>query len=344
MFRFFRLRVSSAWRLLALLALGLTVVATRVEAQTINFTISAPTNIGVSNTFTCFVYLTNMTGISQTVTVTNTWTGLPAQFSLPMASQGTNVISGGNVIFAIGAMTNTGTASMSFSVMPTAAGFLTNTVALATNGMLFGIGTNSAIVQVTNVLPVADLAVAMTGPSGLIFSNDWMVYNVSVTNLGPSTASGIFLTNTLPVGVGFKGVVSANRSFTTSIQHSNVIFNLGTLTNQAFANFQLTVQPTNAGTLNFVSTVNTNTVIDPVSGNDSAGISVTVSNFLSDPGQLTATMVSTQRFNPLSARLEQNLVLSNAGPNSVDSARAHCDRFDQSVVQCGGDQQRQPLL
>jgi len=48
---------------------------------------------------------------------------------------------------------------------------------------------------------------------------------------------------------------------------------------------------------------------------------VAVSNFLSHPGQLTATIVSTQKFNQLSGRLEQNIALSNAGPTSVDSAR-----------------------
>ena len=65
--------------------------------------------------------------------------------------------------------------------------------------------------QVTNAVtvPQADLAVAMTVPASAVFTNDWMVYGVSVTNLGPDTASGVFLTNTLPPGVGFKSVSPA---------------------------------------------------------------------------------------------------------------------------------------
>jgi len=321
MFRFFRLRVSFGGRMLAFLALGYLVVANRVGAQNMWLNVSTPAStVGISNNLTFTITVTNLTATSQTVVVTNV---IPAtaQFvgvSFGLVSYPYTTV-GSNVIFAVGTLATNSIAQMAVTILPTATGYITNTVWVATNGVAAIVGPVGILV--TNPLPTADLTVAMTGPSGLIFSNDLMVYNVSVTNLGPSTASGIFLTNTLPAGAGFKGVVSSNRSFTVSLQHSNVIFNLGTLTNQAFSNFQLTVQPTNAGTLNFVSTVNTNTVIDPVSGNDSASISVTVSNFLSNPGQLTATIVSTQQFNPLSGRLEQNLVLSNAGPNSVDSAR-----------------------
>ena len=70
-----------------------------------------------------------------------------------------------------------------------------------------------------------------------------------------------------------------------------------------------------------MSVVSTNGVLDPNPANNSATINVVVSNFLSNPGQLTATIVSTQKFNQLSGRLEQSIVLSNVGPTSVESAR-----------------------
>ena len=305
----------------ALLALGLMIAVSRLEAQSVGLSLTTPASaIMVSNTLTYTITVTNLTGASQTFTVTNTLTGTSLQFSTPpTATQGSNVISGSNVVFALGAIVANGTALMTVPVVPTSTGFITNIVLVATNGV-FAVG-EYIFVQVTNAIPGADLVVAMTGPAALVFSNDWMVYGVNVTNLGPGTAPNVFLTNTLPPGVGYKNTSPSNHSYTVSIQSSNVIFNLGTLTNGAFRNFLLTVQPTNAGTWTFVSVVSTNSVIDPIPANNSASINVVVSNFLANPGQLTALIVSTQKFNQLSGRLEQNIVLSNAGPTSVDSAR-----------------------
>ena len=178
------------------------------------------------------------------------------------------------------------------------------------------------IIQVTNVqttLPEADLAVGMTGPSFQVFSNDWMVYGVSVTNLGPNNATNVFLTNSLPSGVGFKSVWSTNQSFTYSVQKSNVVFNLSTLTNGAFVNFQLTVQPTNAGDLTFVSVVGTNTVLDLYPANNMASNTVVVSNFFS--GQFTVVTNSPQTTNFQNGFIEQNVLLRNIGTNPVAAAR-----------------------
>jgi uncharacterized repeat protein (TIGR01451 family) len=318
MFRFFSMRISSGLRTFALLVLGLMVVATRVEAQNIiGLNIQGPFSIGVSNAITYIMNLTNQMGFTLTITATNTMSGTEFQMGPATTSQGTNSVGSSNVVFNLGSMTNLQVVTMTMSVTPTSVGYLTNLPSAATNGVFFGFATNF-VVQVTNAIPVADLTVAMTGPASQVFTNDWMVYGVNVTNLGPGTAPSVLLTNTLPPGVGFKSVSPA---LTRLGSGSNVVFNLGMLASGAFTNLHLTVQPTNAGTLTFVSVVGTNGIFDPNSANNLTNISVNVSNFLSNPGQLTTTIVSTQQFNQLSGRLEQNIVLSNAGPTSVDSAR-----------------------
>jgi len=314
-------KVFPGLKTLVFLALGLMALAGRVGAQGVWLNVGIPSSkVGISNNLTFTISVTNLTGVSQTIGVTNL---MPAASQFVGVSFGlvsypyTNI--GSSVIFSVGALTNTGIAQMAVTISPTTNGSITNTVLVATNGV-FAVGL-SVVVQVTNALPVAELVVAMTGPASQVFSNDWMQYGVSVTNQGPDTAPGVYLTNTMPPGVGYKGVSPSNKTFSVSIQRSNVIFNLGTLTNQAFRSFQLTVQPTNVGTLTFVSTVSTNGVLNGNPANTSASLNVIVSNFLSQPGQLTAMTVSTQKFNQLSGRLEQNIVLSNAGPTSVNSAR-----------------------
>jgi uncharacterized repeat protein (TIGR01451 family) len=164
------------------------------------------------------------------------------------------------------------------------------------------------------------VAVAINAPTTAIFANDAMVYGVNVTNLGPDSAPNISVTNLLPAGVGYKSVSPSNNSYSVTIQSNNVVFTLGTLTNRAVRNFLLTVQPTNSGALIFMSAVNTNSgVLDPNLANNVATNSFIILNYLA--GQLTATIASTQQYNPQNGLVEQSILLSNTGTNAVAAAR-----------------------
>jgi uncharacterized repeat protein (TIGR01451 family) len=234
----------SKFRMLAMLAVALMVAVGRVAAQDMWLSVGVSANpVGISNNLTFTITVTNLTGASQTVVVTNT---------MPATAQFQNVIfglvsypytiTGSNVIFSVGALTNNGIAQMGVTIKPTATGTITNTIVVTTNGVAAIVG--PIPIQVTNAVSEADLAVAITGPASAVFTNDWMVYGVNVTNLGPDTASNVMLTNTLPPGVGY---ITNSLAFTRQGSGSNVVFSLGTLASGAFTNLQLTVQPTNAG-------------------------------------------------------------------------------------------------
>ena len=324
----------------ALLALGLTAVAIRVEAQSVGLSVVAsPSPVAVSNSLTYTITVTNLTLITENFIITNT---LPAsaQFqsaSNPYGSFGNN---GSIVIFSVTGLPYGNVVQMTVTALPTTAALVTDSVFVISGDLLYSAST-SVDTQVTNaVVQQADLAVAMTGPAALVFSNDWMVYGVNVTNLGPDTASGIFLTNTLPPGVGFKSVSPA---FTRLGSGSNVIFNLGTLTNQAFINFQLTVQPTNAGTWTFVSVVSTNnSVPDTNAANNSTSINIVVSNFFS--GQLFAYTNSAQVPNGQVGYLEQTIVVSNTGPTTVAAARVIVSGLTNRLVNAVGTNNGNPFV
>jgi uncharacterized repeat protein (TIGR01451 family) len=181
----------------------------------------------------------------------------------------------------------------------------------------FNASTN-IITQVTNtVVPQADLAVGMTVPASAVFTNDWMVYGVNVTNFGPSAASNVMLTNTLPTGVGYISVSPSSTVYT--IIGSNVIFSLGTLASGAFINFQLTVQPTNAGVLPFSSFINSTSVTDPNLANNTATTNITINNYF--PASLVAFTNSAQIIDFQNALTEQTITVSNAGLSSVAAVR-----------------------
>jgi len=335
------MKIFSSLRMFALLALGLMTVAIQAQAQGLWLNVGTPSfTIGVSNNLTFYISVTNLTGVPQTVVVTNTMP-TTAQFvgvsfglvSYPYTSAGSNVI------FNVGTLTNNGLAQMAVTVMPTAIGFITNTVWVATNGVAAIVGSLS--VQVTNTALGADVAVAIAGPASAVFTNDWMVYGVNVTNLGPGTVSGVFLTNTLPTGVGYIGVSPSSPA--PSRVGRNVIFNLGTLTNGAFRNFLLTVQPTNAGVLPFVSVVSTNnSVFDPIPANNLASNNITVLSYF--PGQLTAVTNSAQVYNSQNGLVEQSILVSNVGTNPVAAVRVVVTGLTNQLFNAVGTNNGSPFV
>ncbi len=303
-------------RMLAWLALGLTIAVSRLEAQTITYGIgAAPNPVGVSNNVTYTLLVTNQIGVSLSITVTNTLSGTSFQFvGLPTYSQGAASTTSNQVIFSLGQMSNSAVAQMGWTVQPTSAGSLNDSQSVATNGVFFGVASNY-VVQVTNPVVVADLAVAIAGPAAAVFTNDLMVYSVSVTNLGPGNATSIFLTNTLPAGVILKGVAPTNQS----AAGSNLVFSLGTLTNGAFKTFQISIVPTNAGTLTLSAVVSTNGVLDTNLANNVASTNIPVSTFVYD--QLIATNFSTMNYNPQTGLMTNTIRLTNKGTNAVTAAR-----------------------
>jgi uncharacterized repeat protein (TIGR01451 family) len=337
------MKIFSSLRMFALLVFGLMVAVSRVGAQDMWLSVGVSANpVGISNNMTYTITVTNLTGVPQTVVVTNT---MPATAQFVSVTFGLvpypYTITGTNVIFSVGALTNNGIAQMAVTVEPTATGYITNTVVVATNGVVAIVG--PVIIQVTNAVPVsvADLAVAITVPASAVFTNDWMVYGVSVTNLGPNSATNVMLTNTLPTGVGYKSVSPSSPA--PILVGSNVIFNLGILTNGAFRNFQLTVQPTNAGVLPFVSVVSTNgSVLDPNLTNNLASNNITVLSYF--PGQLSATIVSTQQYDPQNGLVEQSILLSNTGTVAVVSARVVVTGLTNQLFNAWGTNNGSPFV
>jgi uncharacterized repeat protein (TIGR01451 family) len=182
---------------------------------------------------------------------------------------------------------------------------------------LFALLVLGLILAVERVDAQADLAVTVTGPASAVYTNDLIFYGVNVTNLGPNTASNVFLINRLPLGMGFINYSPSNQIPT--VQGSNVILNLGQLTNGAVRNFQLAVQPTNAGSLTFVSLVTNTTLLDANSANNLASNSITVGTFLY--GQLIATNASAMNYDPQIGLMTNTIRLTNIGTNVLPTAR-----------------------
>ena len=91
--------------------------------------------------------------------------------------------------------------------------------------------------------PLADVGVSKTGPAGIVFGTNFN-YTISVTNFGPSTATALSVTDSLPAGLVFVSAVPA--AATNAI--NQVVWNsFGNLAANTGTNLTLTVISTARG-------------------------------------------------------------------------------------------------
>ncbi len=314
------MKVFFKFRLLAAFAAVLFFAGTEAKAQLNGYfqlgVVPSADSILVSNSLTYTITVTNLVTIDLSAADTVVSNTLPASVQFVSATPnlfGTVTNYGNVTVFHIGGWSYGGVAQMTMTVEPTAAGLITNMVFVAVPSIynVTNTATTNVVTQVTNLPPVeADLGVAITVPTTAIIANDWMTYSVSVTNAGPSDAPGVMFTNTLPPGVSLLGVLPRLPIYTAI--GSNLIFNLGTVSSGTSTSFQFSIQPTNAGVLNCAASVGAPGVLDPNPANNTANNSIAVGNYLS--GTLTASVSSTQVYNPQNGLVEQFITVSNAGP------------------------------
>jgi uncharacterized repeat protein (TIGR01451 family) len=201
--------------------------------------------------------------VTYTITATNngpsTATNVTATGTLPSCSLGT-IVSG-----ASASCTATATAN--------AVGTLTQTMSVSAIESDPNTDNNSASAS-TTVNPVisADLAVTMSDSPDPVKKGAKLTYSITVSNNGPSAASGVILTDTLPANTT---LVSVTKSQGSCSGTSTVTCNLGNLAAGASANVKIVIKPLSTGTLSNSASA-TSGVADPNSANNSASASTTV--------------------------------------------------------------------
>lgn len=316
-----RAKTNSRLRLALLLVGGL---LAGVQSPAQNFFLGVrvnPTNaIQVNSTLTYTIGVTNLSGFdADTIFVTN---ALPASVQIVSLtqSQGTVTTNGSSLAFFVGSIPIGFNAVMTVTARPTTAGFFTNVVTVFSPQLVSNL-TVSAVSQATNPVVLADLGALLNGPAQPVFAGDWTTYGTGVTNLGPGTATNIFLTNTLPAGAKFVSVSPAGQAFTL-LASNRVAFPVGSLTNRAFKLFSVRVQlPTNAGAAPFSAAVNSSGGQDTNSANNTVSTNVTVADYFAGAADLLVVTNSAQFTNRQNGLIEQKILVSNVGTAAVASVR-----------------------
>lgn len=129
--------------------------------------------------------------------------------------------------------------------------------------------TNNTAVQQTTVTAQADVQIQKTGPTAAQTAGSNVTFTTSVKNLGPSSATGVVVTDPTPAGATF---VSNSGACTTPFPCS-----LGTLTVNQIATITTTyaLAPNASGTMSNTASVTTSST-DPVATNNSSTATVAI--------------------------------------------------------------------
>jgi uncharacterized repeat protein (TIGR01451 family) len=163
-------------------------------------------------------------------------------------------------------------------------------------------------------------------------ANDWVTYAVTVTNLGPATATGVVVSNMLSTDLLFP----AGQPFA-----SNMTFDVGTLSNGMSAIYQFTVQPTNAGLFTLSANVSAPNNQDTNSANNQATVNLYVTNYLAT---LEAGTNSGQSLNLQDGLLEQTLVVTNPGAGAAPAVRVVVTGLTNQLYNAGGINNGSPFV
>ena len=272
------------------LALGKTAAAAVFAVSNLTYTISV-TNLGPSS--------------ASSVTVTD---ALPPGATFVSASGG-GANNGGVVTWSVSTLASNQVTNVTLTVTAPTSGTLTN---VASGGSPTGDPnpTNNVTPPViTTVTPLANLGIVKVAPATVLASSNFS-YTISVTNIGPSSAASVVVTDTLPVGVTFVGA-SGSGSNTGGV----VTWNLGTMMVSQATNLTLTVTaPVTGVTLTNVANVSSPTS-DPVPTN---GVTPPVLTTVTPVADVNITKVGPAGA-VLGTSYNYTLTVSNGGPSAATS-------------------------
>ena len=234
--------------------------------------VAVPNPVLNGGTLTYTVSLTNNGPSPATViTVTN---ALPPSAPLQSVtvSQGNTTILGNVILWSVPSLAMGAYATATITVTPTVEGLITATANAGGSEFDPRTANNTASVTIP-VGPAADLALSLAGFPDAVVAGSNVTYLISVTNQGPSTATGVIVNDLLPPLVT---VLATNTTQgTISISNQTLICALGALTNGASATITIVAATTTNGTLTTTATL-TATEPDPNPANNTATATTTV--------------------------------------------------------------------
>ncbi|KAB8140884.1 DUF11 domain-containing protein [Chloroflexia bacterium SDU3-3] len=261
-------------------------------------------NVGSNVTFTIQV-TNNGTGNTSGVAVTDL---LPAGLTYVSSTPSKGTYTAGTGIWSVGALTNGEQATLTVVATVAQAGTLVNTATISASSLPDpNSANNTSSVTVTG--QQADLVVTKTVSNANPNLNDQITYTVQVKNNGPSTATGVVISDPPPMGYSF---ISATPSGGTSYNSATGAWTVGTLANGASATLQIVMQVDVVTPVTNTASVSAVNQSDPNPANNTD--SVTTPSALAD---LAVTKVANTATPNVGANVTFMVQVANNGPNAA---------------------------
>lgn len=235
-------------------------------------TVAGPASVLATTNFSYTVTLSNVgPSPASDMIVTDS---MPSGTTFVSASNG-GTFDAGTVSWTLAGLAVGETTNLTMTLIAPADGRLTNVVVSTSTTADPEPGNNdgtaSAARVITSVTPIADIAVGMAGPAGVV-TNATFNYLITLTNSGPSTSGDVLVTDKLPSDLTF---VSATGGGTHT--DGTVTWSISSLPKDATTNLTLSVWAKQIG--HFSNTVfSASPVIDPnLLNNDGSSVTATVS-------------------------------------------------------------------
>jgi uncharacterized repeat protein (TIGR01451 family) len=126
------------------------------------------------------------------------------------------------------------------------------------------------------VVPGADLAITKTDSPDPVKGGQNLTYTIVVTNNGPSTATGVTMTDQLPKNAGFASATTTKGTCSAKPSRALVTCALGDLVSGASATVTIVVKSPAKGTITNTASVTATSPTDPNPGNNTATATTTV--------------------------------------------------------------------
>ena len=229
-------------------------------------------------------------------------------------SQGACDETSGTVTCTLGTIGNGASATITITVIPGAAVGGTTIVnsASATASVTDPDDSNNLASEETAVDPQADLSITKAASPDPVTVGNTLIYTVTVTNDGPSTASQVVLTDALPTGVTLESTVSSQG--VCVLQSGTVTCTLGSIGSGTQATVTIDVVPTislGGTTITNVASV-ASSVADPDTSNNATSIDTGVS--VPALADLSVTKDDAPDPVPVGSLLTYTVTVANAGP------------------------------
>ena len=222
-----------------------------------------------------------------------------------------NVTHAGNAVIAnLGILPINGIATVTVTVIPTLTGNVSSTASVSANDADPDLSNNSRTVTTQINPPASDIAVGIADSPDPALVGGTLTYTVSVTNKGPSTATGVFVTNTLPLTLGIQSAVASQGSMI--ISGNKVIHNVGTLGISSYATATITVTPLTVGTI-VTTSVGKSLQADPFPANNTA----TATTSVGPSADLALTLTDSPDPAVVDSNWVYTITVTNNGPSTA---------------------------